>query len=50
VDYTEGMKKVLITLCVIVVVIVVAVGVMTKYATAPDNSGVSASPSVSAAR
>jgi hypothetical protein len=44
------MKKVLITLCIIVVVIVVAVIAMTKYATAPDTVGVSAAVTVVASK
>ncbi len=39
------MKKVLISIVIILVVVVTAVLVMTKYATAPENTSVSPSSS-----
>jgi len=39
------MKKVLISVVIVLVIIVTAILMMTKYATAPENTSVSPSPS-----
>jgi len=40
------MRKILISVVVLVVVIVMVVLAMTKYATAPENTSVSPSPTI----